>query len=211
VAVSIDTEMNVLLADAEHHEAWRHGAPGVLVAEPAAILADTQMAIELEGFTVVAAAATAAEAVEAACAVGPALCLIGAELPGGVARAVRELRDRGIPTQIAVLTAAPNRREALTCLRAGADGYLVRDAAGGPPAGGMWALVRGEAAVPRVFTPLLLQELRRAVVLPRGDGPLKRRLLYFPRLLRHLRRRLRSGMALREAWASARLRMEDYG
>jgi hypothetical protein len=42
------------------------------------------------------------------------------------------------------------------------------------------------------------------------SGPLRRGMLYVPRFVHHLRRRLRSDMGLRHAWRSTRLRMEDY-
>jgi hypothetical protein len=43
-----------------------------------------------------------------------------------------------------------------------------------------------------------------------ASGPLQRSVLYVPRFLHHLRRRLLSDMRFTHAWHSARLRMHDY-
>lgn len=184
--------------------------PTVLLGERKAQLAGTRAAIEREGFHVVAAASSAAEAAQAARDSAPQLCLLSAELPGGAAHAVRRITEAGVQTQIAVLSGEADSREALACLRAGANGYLPRSESGAPASAALQALLRGEAAVPRTMTGMLLVELRRGSVSVRRHGPVNRALFYVPRLLKHLRRRLHSGMSLGEAWPSARARMYEY-
>jgi hypothetical protein len=43
-----------------------------------------------------------------------------------------------------------------------------------------------------------------------ASGRLQRGVLYAPRFVHHLRRRLRSDMRFGHAWHSARMRMHDY-
>lgn len=42
------------------------------------------------------------------------------------------------------------------------------------------------------------------------SGRLERSMLYAPRFVHHLRRRLRSDMRFGQAWHSTRIRMRDY-
>jgi hypothetical protein len=55
-----------------------------------------------------------------------------------------------------------------------------------------------------ISTPLYPPEVTPA------SGRMQRGVLYMPRFVHHLRRRLRSDMGLGHAWHSARVRMHDY-
>ena len=77
---------------------------------------------------VVGEAADGAEVVARAEELKPDVILLDLKMPGvdGVA-ALRELRGRGLPGRVLVLTSASERARVLPVVRAGASGYLYKD------------------------------------------------------------------------------------
>jgi DNA-binding NarL/FixJ family response regulator len=112
--------------------------------------------LEAEGFEVVGEAADGAEAVEAVRRTRP-------DVMGGVdgIEAITRLRAEGPPVGILVLTSFSGAEQVIPAIRAGADGYLLKDA--GPE-----ALARAIRAVHR-GEPLLGPEAA-AVVMARVAG-----------------------------------------
>lgn len=104
--------ITVLLAD--DHLIYREGIKSVI--ESAGDLA------------VAGEAGTAEEAMEKATALMPEVMILDTSLPGHQDLAtLRELKRRHPPGHIVVLTARADAGFAVSCLRQGADGYLVKD------------------------------------------------------------------------------------
>jgi DNA-binding NarL/FixJ family response regulator len=185
--------------------------PTVMLAEDQTqVRVGIRYALEHDGFSVVAEAATAAQAVAAALRYEPQVCLLDVDVPGGAIDAADRINSRLPDTKIAILSGSGQQADVCAAIRAGADGYLLK---GTPPdrlGVALNALLHGEAAVPRALTGHLVTEVRRYGRRRRRRG-IGARFLYLPRLLRHVFRRLRSGMGLVRAWESARSRMADYG
>ncbi|SEG71244.1 DNA-binding response regulator, NarL/FixJ family, contains REC and HTH domains [Thermomonospora echinospora] len=82
---------------------------------------------------VVGEAADGAQAVSLAETLRPDIVLLDLNMPaGGGLAALRELRARGLPTRVLVLTSMTERGHVLPAVRAGAAGYLYKDV--DPPA-----------------------------------------------------------------------------
>lgn len=116
--------------------------------------------LEAHGLRVVAEAASAAQAVEAALAHRPDVCLLAVRMPGNGITAVEQI-VRALPdTKIVMLTASDRDEDLFGALRAGAVGYLMKST----PAARLPHVIRGvaggEAALPREMTALVLREFR---------------------------------------------------
>jgi len=126
----------------------------------AATLAGLRMALSGDPFTIVAEAADAQAAVEAAVAEHPDVCVLDADMPGGAASATAEILRRCEGTEIVVLAAQRDDATMLEVVRAGAIGYLLK---GMDPDRLRYAIIgvtNGEAAVPRVLVARLMLEFR---------------------------------------------------
>jgi DNA-binding NarL/FixJ family response regulator len=77
---------------------------------------------------VVGEAADGAEAISLAESLTPDVILLDLKMPGvGGLAALRELRERGVPARVLVLTSVSERDRVLPVVRAGAAGYLYKD------------------------------------------------------------------------------------
>jgi DNA-binding NarL/FixJ family response regulator len=196
----------------------------MLAGEHPARLARVWSQLERAGFAVVAEVVDADEAIKAARECRPQLCLLDADMPGGGILAANRISVELPDTRIVVMfAAAKDDDELLDAILAGADGYLP---AATPPdrmTAALNGLMDGEAALTRTMTAQLVREYRQSAPHPAngrltllGDVfdkqplPPRSRMRYVPRLVRHYRRRRRSGMAIGSAWVSARARMGDY-
>jgi DNA-binding NarL/FixJ family response regulator len=168
---------------------------------------DVRHALEYRGFSIVAEAADAAEAVDAALRYRPQVCLLAVDMPGGGVEAAGRIIAQLPKTKVAILSESPDD-ELLAAIRAGADGYVLKDTGPDGLSAALRGLVQGEAVLPRASTARLVKELRR--LQPSRRRRIRARLLYAPRLVRHFRHRRRSGMGISSAWKSARRRMVDY-
>jgi two-component system nitrate/nitrite response regulator NarL len=167
-------------------------------------------ALESKGFSVVAEAADADEAVGAALRFQPSVCLLDMSMPGGGINAAAEIVPMLPDTRIAILgTDASGEGEVMEALHAGADGYLLKETTPERLSTALRALLRGEAVLPRALTARLVLELRCAAA-ANDVMPARSRLRYAPRLTHHYRRRRASGMSRLTAWRSSRIRMRDY-
>lgn len=104
----------ILIAD--DHAIFREGLRRIIEAEP--------------DFDVVGEASTSREALSRARALEPDLIVLDLRMPGrGALETVKEIRSRGPLPRVLVLTAQPEDHYAVRVLRAGANGYLTKDAA----------------------------------------------------------------------------------
>lgn len=134
---------------------------------PSAVLADPRpvarlamrRALEREGIAVVAETADVSDAVRAAQAGCPDICLLDARLPGAIA-AVGQIAASRPATRVVVLFESIADEGLIEALRAGAAGCLHKDT--GPDALGraMRAALDGEAPLPRAAARRVIEELR---------------------------------------------------
>ena len=82
-----------------------------------------------EDFEVVGEAGDGAEAVQLAQALHPDVILMDLRMPGvGGVEAITQLREKQNPARILILTTYDTDRDVLPAIRAGATGYLLKDA-----------------------------------------------------------------------------------
>jgi DNA-binding NarL/FixJ family response regulator len=128
------------------------------------------LALEGEGFEVCAEAGDADGAVEAAVRERPDLCLLDVSMPGGGIRAAEMILDRVPESVVVMVTAASDDETLFAALRAGAQGFLVKDRALGRLPQALAGVLEGEAAMPRDLTARVLAEFRRRGRSPRLTG-----------------------------------------
>jgi len=116
--------------------------------------------LERYGFSVVAVATDADEAVEAARRHRPSLCLLDVDMPGGGIDAAERINSELPQTKIAILSGTAKRDRVREAIRAGADGYLPRSTAPDRLGAALTGLINGEAALPRSLTGKLVHDLR---------------------------------------------------
>jgi DNA-binding NarL/FixJ family response regulator len=88
---------------------------------------DIRRALRRKGMVICAEAANAAEAVQAAVATCPDICLIDIRMPGNGLAAVWEIRARVPTAKIVMLTVSEEEHDLFAALQAGAVSYLVKD------------------------------------------------------------------------------------
>ncbi|MBI4498054.1 MAG: response regulator transcription factor [Chloroflexi bacterium] len=139
--------MRVLLAD--DHALFRDG------------LASLLQAWDVE---VVGQASDGLEAVEQALALRPDLVLMDIRMPrlGGL-EATRRIKAVLPETKIAMLTVSDEERDLLEAIKAGAEGYLLKNMAGAEFGEMLAALARGEPTISRSLAGKLLREFGRQV------------------------------------------------
>ena len=136
-----------------------------------------RVALENDGFEVVAEADEAQAAVATASRARPDLVLLSATLPGGGLGAARRIADEHPPARLVVLTERPHGEELVQSVLAGASGYLAIEGAQGRLTQALHGVLAGEVALPRRYTEHLLDELRgrtsrRAAIEARGSRPI---------------------------------------
>jgi two-component system nitrate/nitrite response regulator NarL len=155
------------------------GAPGragprVLIADDhAPVRAGVRTALEHDGCTVCAEAATADEAVEAAIRERPAVCLVDVRMPGNGIGAVARITAALPDTVVVMLTVSDRSGDLFDALGAGAVGYLLKDMDPVGLAPAVRAAARGEAPIAGALTRRLVEEFRRRgrrTTLAVGDG-----------------------------------------
>ena len=127
-----------------------------------------RLALEADGFDVVAETSHARGAVEAALEHLPDVCLLDIHMPGSGIAAAQQV-SRELPgTAVVMLTYSRDEADLFDALRAGAQGFLVKDMNPDRLGAALRGVLNGEAALPRTLMAMVLEEFR---------GPSKRRLL----------------------------------
>jgi DNA-binding NarL/FixJ family response regulator len=138
----------------------------VLIADDhAPTRAGVRIALERGGLEVCAEAASAGDAVTAAVAERPDVCLIDLGMPGNGFRAVSGIAQRLPSTTILVLTVSRSAEDLFDALRSGAAGYLLKDMDPDDLVAAIKGAVAGEAALPGFLAARLIDEFRH-----RGRG-----------------------------------------
>jgi two-component system nitrate/nitrite response regulator NarL len=140
----------VLVAD--DHEATRIGV---------------RLALEEEGFEVVASVGDADGAVAEAVRLRPDICLLDVYMPGDGVSAARRIHDRLPGMAIVMLTVSASPEDLLAAVLAGASGYLLKSTSSASLGDAVRGVLRGEAAVPRLLERQLIDQLRER----RLEGP----------------------------------------
>lgn len=137
------------------------GAATVLVADrrraTREALAD---ALHAAGYDVCAICVDAASAVGEAARQRPDVCLIDVDLPGGGLTTVRAIVTAHGATRIVVLASAVRHHELFAALRAGADGYVLKDIDPDRLPTEIEAVLDGRAALSNELTAGLIAEFR---------------------------------------------------
>jgi DNA-binding NarL/FixJ family response regulator len=141
-AVPPERTLTVVVADA--HEATRAGIA---------------MALRGHHFELVAEAESAAATVEAALRERPDFCVIDADLRDAVSAAA-EVASELPDTAVVMLAATVDDDRLFAALRAGAQGYLLKDMDAGRLPHALRGVMAGEAALPRTLVTRLIDELR---------------------------------------------------
>lgn len=117
-------------------------------------------ALEAGGCDVVGEGGTAAAAIELTTQHRPDVVLLDVHMPGSGIRAAREI-SRALPgTAIVMLTRSSEDDDLFDSLRAGAAGYLLKDADPATLADNLRGVLRGEGAMPPRLVARIMDEFR---------------------------------------------------
>jgi DNA-binding NarL/FixJ family response regulator len=124
---------------------------------------------------VCAEVASAADSVAAAERERPDVCLLDVHMPGNGIAAAAQIAARLPETAIVMLTVSDSDEDLFAALRAGAQGYLLKDMDPARLALALEGVLVGEAALPRPLVARVLDEFRarrrrRRLLLPGGRG-----------------------------------------
>ena len=120
-----------------------------------------RMALEEDGFTVLAEAATAPAAVAAAREHRPEVVLLDVNMPGSGIAAARTLAAEMPSAAVVMLTVSRDDGDLFEALRAGARGYLLKDIDPERLPHALRGVLDGEAALPRNLVARLMEEFRQ--------------------------------------------------
>jgi DNA-binding NarL/FixJ family response regulator len=120
------------------------------------------MALESGGFRVVAECADGPSAVAGAVEHRPEVCLLDVQMPGGGGiQAAAEIHTAVPEATIVMLTVSLNEVDLFDALKAGASGYLVKDADPARLCAALNGVLAGEGALPRRLVARLITEFRK--------------------------------------------------
>jgi DNA-binding NarL/FixJ family response regulator len=119
---------------------------------------DVRRALDADGrFNICSEVADAAEAVQAAVRKQPDICLLDIRMPGSGLAAAWEIAARLPQAKIVMLTVSEEDTDLFTALRAGADGYLLKNMNMRRLPEALLGVFAGEAAMPRELVARVLE------------------------------------------------------
>ena len=111
---------------------------------------DIRLALEQDArFVVCAEAPDAPAAVQEALRAQPDVCLLDVNMPGGGVAAAWEISSRLPTAKVVMLTVSREDVDLISALRAGAEGYLLKDMDPRSLPRALDGVLRGEVAIPR--------------------------------------------------------------
>lgn len=135
--------------------------------------AGVRVVLEREGFEICGEAKDAEGALALVAQERPKLCLVDVELAGGGIEATRKITRLVPETTVVMLTASASDEHMVAAFRAGANGYLLKDAPIESLPRALEAAMRGEAPVARALVGVLIDHVARNgsrhVVLEKGE------------------------------------------
>jgi NarL family two-component system response regulator LiaR len=156
----MNEEIRILIAD--DHAVVREGLRALIDAEP--------------GMTLVGEAADGVEAVRGACAVEPDVILLDLVMPhkNGI-EAIGEIREKNPKVRILVLTSFAEDEKVFPAIKAGAQGYLLKDSSPHELLRAIRDIHRGQPSMHPTIARKLMNELQRPSTLPPTEDPLTER------------------------------------
>ncbi|HEX2042025.1 MAG TPA: response regulator transcription factor [Acidimicrobiales bacterium] len=141
----VDNARPITVVVADDHELFRRGMQTVLATEA--------------GFQVLAQAADGEEAVTKVAELAPDVVLMDVRMPGidGI-EAARRIRQATPSTRVVMLTISDEEDDLYDAVRAGANGYLLKDASLQDVAAAVRAVARGESLISPSMASKLLAE-----------------------------------------------------
>jgi len=119
---------------------------------------DVRRALDADGrFNICSEVADAAEAVQAAVSKQPDICLLDIRMPGSGLAAAWEIAARLPQAKIVMLTVSGEDTDLFAALRAGADGYLLKNMNMRRLPDALHGVFAGEAAMPRELVARVLE------------------------------------------------------
>jgi len=119
---------------------------------------DVRRALDADGrFNICCEVADAAEAVQAAMRKQPDICLLDIRMPGSGLAAAWEIAARLPQAKIVMLTVSDEDTDLFAALRAGADGYLLKNMNMRRLPDALHGVCAGEAAMPRELVARVLE------------------------------------------------------
>ena len=150
----------------------------ILIVDDHAIVREGQRAlIDTEpGMEVVGEAADGDQAVKLACSLRPDVILLDLVMPrkGGI-EAIGEIREENPQARILILTSFAEDDRVYAAIKAGALGYLMKDASPKEILTAIGEVYRGEPSMPPAIAQKLMRELQRSSDLPPTEEPLTER------------------------------------
>ena len=158
----------------------------VLIVDDHAVVREGQRAlIDTEpGMLVVGEAKDGFDAVEKAQSLKPDVILMDLEMPrkGGI-DAIREIKEIDLNAQILVLTSFTEDDKVYAAIKAGALGYLLKDASPNEIMAAIHQVHRGEMSMQPSIAQKLMREIQRSSKLPPTEDPLTERELEVLKLI----------------------------
>lgn len=117
-----------------------------------------------EDLRIVGEAANGVDAVEEVERTRPDVVLMDIRMPGGDGiEACRQIRERGLAARVVMITTSEDEEDLVAALRAGAKGYLLKDAPAEQIINGIRAVHAGESLLSPALTSTLLAEFTALV------------------------------------------------
>jgi DNA-binding NarL/FixJ family response regulator len=132
----------------------------VLADDHAPTRAGVKLALERDGFTVVAEAADAEGAIQAVEREKPAVAMLDIHMPGNGIAAAAEITHGDPGVAVVMLTVSRDDGDLFDALRAGALGYLLKDTDPERLPHALRGVLEGEAALPRALVARVIDEFR---------------------------------------------------
>ena len=117
-------------------------------------------ALEADGCEICGEAGTAADAAELVRKFGPDVALVDVHMPGNGILATDQITREVPKTAVVILTQSRDDDDLFDALRAGASGYLLKDADPASIAAQLRGVLEGEAAMPQRLVTRVLEEFR---------------------------------------------------
>jgi NarL family two-component system response regulator LiaR len=153
-------EIRILIAD--DHAVVREGLRALIEAE--------------QGMTLVGEAADGVEAVRESRALQPDVILLDLVMPrkGGI-EAIREIKEQESRARILVITSFAEDEKVFPAIRAGAQGYLLKDSSPRELLTAIRDIHQGQPSMHPTIARKLMREIQRPSELPLADEPLTER------------------------------------
>ncbi len=132
-----------------------------------------QSLLEHRGIQVIASIGEGKPGIEAAKQLQPDVILLDMRMPeiDGIG-VLRRLRQSGLSMPVTILTTSSNERDLVEALRAGAQGYLLKDMEPDDLVVALLEIVKGKTVVAPTLTPVLAKVVQGESVEPKESKPI---------------------------------------